>query len=957
MKRIKKLLAVLLSVLLLASLLPTGVMAAGENADWATSAVTALEKVYGTGMFSNSTDNMKEKDLAGMLGESKTGWTVSDKISLDQSGDTLLTRSKACKVLAEVFSLDISSSSSAIKYLYDQNIINGTDANGTLNENGPVSHAEFAVLTYRVLNAVGGGMGSDITGLKPGTDEYYAWLYLVVRYCIPFDTSVDTLIKDATIETYVGSEKGSDDLTGRPVYRVKTESKTGQEIWNAWVNALKDPNIGGDANFSASDYNENDTLLQAATKLIRQFTKQKYNGRMVVFHDVTDNEWFYDGIMYLADRNYTIGYGDGQFGPDHVLPRFELAVLLARVDGFIESLKPGDNPIKKSIEHVVDMGYMSGDTHEGEEDWNPINDDNWKATATREEATVAILKMIEETENIDTTSDNLAILDRFTDKTDIAEASKPYLAYAVSMGLLSGTSETTLNPHGGVSRAQAGVLLYRTLIGVDQTKMKDYRDNVSYVLPTEEGQATQQSVENTQNTFAVTTNAATFAEPKTGTATLTLREDWRLTSDLDLNVPEGTTLTIQGNGNYIYEMGGKLLNSGLGKVVFENTILYPAEDSKEATKTTSDQLMMDRQPHKVTVGTCTNGAANISQTQAKKGDTVTVTVTPDNGYELDSITVTTTEVSGITVTVSGTTFTMPASDVTVTATFKEKTTAGGDQGGSSGGGVSSYPVKVEPQDEGSVEISSKNAQAGAKVTLTSDPKPGYRLRTISVLDGKGASVDLTKINDGTYEFVMPSGSVTVKAEFEMIPPPFEDTSDQAWYYEAVHYVYYHKIMTGTGSGEFSPNATLSRAMVAQILYNLEGQPTMTGEGTFVDAAEHWAADAIAWAKQTGVVAGYEGNIFRPEKAVTREELAQMLYNYAQYKGYNLTATGDLTVFPDGDMVQDWAETAMSWANGNKLINGSEQAGGNLILSPNGNTTRAEAASILMNFDLNLVEEE
>lgn len=132
---------------------------------------------------------------------------------------------------------------------------------------------------------------------------------------------------------------------------------------------------------------------------------------------------------------------------------------------------------------------------------------------------------------------------------------------------------------------------------------------------------------------------------------------------------------------------------------------------------------------------------------------------------------------------------------------------------------------------------------------------------------------------------------------------------------------------------------------------------MTGEGTFVDAAEHWAADAIAWAKQTGVVAGYEGNIFRPEKAVTREELAQMLYNYAQYKGYNLTATGDLTVFPDGDMVQDWAETAMSWANGNKLINGSEQAGGNLILSPNGNTTRAEAASILMNFDLNLVEEE
>lgn len=101
-----------------------------------------------------------------------------------------------------------------------------------------------------------------------------------------------------------------------------------------------------------------------------------------------------------------------------------------------------------------------------------------------------------------------------------------------------------------------------------------------------------------------------------------------------------------------------------------------------------------------------------------------------------------------------------------------------------------------------------------------------------------------------------------------------------------------------------------------------------------------------------MVSGYEDGTFRPEKAVTREELAQMLYNYAQHKGYDLTASGDLTAFPDGDKVQNWAETAMAWANGNGLINGYDDG----TLEPGGNATRAQAASILMNFDLNLVEE-
>ena len=179
--------------------------------------------------------------------------------------------------------------------------------------------------------------------------------------------------------------------------------------------------------------------------------------------------------------------------------------------------------------------------------------------------------------------------------------------------------------------------------------------------------------------------------------------------------------------------------------------------------------------------------------------------------------------------------------------------------------------------------------------------------------------------------------------------PFTDTIKGAWYQGAVEYVYRNSIMTGTSATSFEPNAPLSRAMVAQILYNLEGQPTVEGESTFADASGHWAVNAIAWAQQTGVVNGYEDNTFRPNRAASREELAQMLYNYAKVKGYDLTASGDLTAFPDGSKVSSWAEAAMAWANGNELINGHDDG----TLQPGGDSTRAQAASILMSFDLNL----
>ena len=183
--------------------------------------------------------------------------------------------------------------------------------------------------------------------------------------------------------------------------------------------------------------------------------------------------------------------------------------------------------------------------------------------------------------------------------------------------------------------------------------------------------------------------------------------------------------------------------------------------------------------------------------------------------------------------------------------------------------------------------------------------------------------------------------------------PFTDVNNGDWFLAAVQYVYENDRMAGTSSTTFQPEVHLTRAMAAQVLYNLEGQPAVTGDTTFTDAAAagDWAVKAITWAEQTGVVAGIGDGLFDPTANVTREEFAQMMYNYASYKEYDLTLEGDPSQFEDASAISGWAETAMSWANGSGLINGHDDG----TIDPQGTTTRAQAASILMNFDQNVAE--
>ena len=282
-----------------------------------------------------------------------------------------------------------------------------------------------------------------------------------------------------------------------------------------------------------------------------------------------------------------------------------------------------------------------------------------------------------------------------------------------------------------------------------------------------------------------------------------------------------------------------------------------------------------------------------------------------------------------------------------------------DRPSSSSGGSSSnrYTVSVSSDtDHGSIRVNPTRAERGDTVTITVTPDDGYELDRLIVTDSDGDELDLERLSSTRYTFEMPRGRVTVEAVFALIeeeedqPPvsalPFGDVAQDAWYYDAVQYVYENGLMDGTGGGAFSPAATTTRGMVVTILYRLAGQPAVTGASGFTDVvAGQWYSDAVLWASANGIVSGYGNGSFGPGDTVTREQLAVILYRFAQTQGEDVTQTGALSTFTDGGDTAQWAQSAMSWAVGSGLISGK----GNGVLDPQGTATRAEVAAILARF--------
>lgn len=308
------------------------------------------------------------------------------------------------------------------------------------------------------------------------------------------------------------------------------------------------------------------------------------------------------------------------------------------------------------------------------------------------------------------------------------------------------------------------------------------------------------------------------------------------------------------------------------------------------------------------------------------------------------------------------TFSLPVGtttlDIVVTSgdkthTYRVEITRPSTGGGTGGGGSTRYPITVPEEDHGTVSVSPSRASSGQTVTITVTPDEGYKVGSVTVKRPNGSTVPVTGQGNGKYIFTMPSGGVTVDVTFIPEDWPFVDVTEDKWYYDAVAYVYQQGIMVGMSETTFEPNTTVNRTQVVQMLYNLEGQPQVSGDSGFSDIRDgQWYAKAVAWASANDVVAGYEDGTFRPTRAVTREEFAQILYNYAKFKGYDLSASADLGKFPDSGQVSSWAGTALGWANGNGLINGHDDG----RLDPKGSTIRAQAASILMNFDKGFAQE-
>ena len=293
-------------------------------------------------------------------------------------------------------------------------------------------------------------------------------------------------------------------------------------------------------------------------------------------------------------------------------------------------------------------------------------------------------------------------------------------------------------------------------------------------------------------------------------------------------------------------------------------------------------------------------------------------------------------------------------DVTLVAQW---TYTGGGSGG--GGGSSSYSISVDKNiDNGSVTVSPKSASSGRTVTITVKADEGYELDELTVTDKNGDEIKLTDKGDGKYTFKMPRSKVTIEASFVEIDHQdtcpaagFRDVDEDAWYHEAVDYALDNGLMSGVSDREFAPGSTLTRAMVAQMLYSLEGKPA-AGRADFADVAEGaWYADAISWAAGEGIVSGY-GDTFGPNDPITREQLAAILYRYAQNEGYKTSQSGKGTEgYLDASSISSYAVKAMDWAVNAGLLSGK----GNNTLAPTAGATRAEVAQIFMNFCENIAK--
>lgn len=423
---------------------------------------------------------------------------------------------------------------------------------------------------------------------------------------------------------------------------------------------------------------------------------------------------------------------------------------------------------------------------------------------------------------------------------------------------------------------------------------------------------------------------------------------------------EGDIVTMTVNTVSGYKIKSVAYNNSLGYI----TGGYYSYDSTQFSYTFT---MEDRDTY-FTINTEATGNYTISVSNANSyygsvsikngiekanyGDTVTFTVRPAYQYLLKSVSVYTNDSYRQSIQVTRDkydwntfSFTMPNASVVIAPTYTSDY----------------YTISVDGGSHGSVSIEAEpagtNSYYGIRneyVYIDATPNTGYKVKSVTVVDKYNDSIKVYESSTANrYYFTMPDSNVTVNVEFtpRVMSNPFTDVRSTDWFYDAVNYVYSEGIMDGTSVYMFSPNNATSRGMLVTILWRLAGQPVVTGTSFSDVSSSSYYYYAVLWASKYGIVDGLGNNMFGPDQAITREQFAVILYRYAQHCGYSTSANSTLVGYADSNKISSYALTAMRWACGAGLFEGDERAN----LNPQGQTTRAAAAKLLMTFQENVAK--
>lgn len=330
----------------------------------------------------------------------------------------------------------------------------------------------------------------------------------------------------------------------------------------------------------------------------------------------------------------------------------------------------------------------------------------------------------------------------------------------------------------------------------------------------------------------------------------------------------------------------------------------------------------------------------VPYTSASKGDLVQVIVEPYNGYAMNSLSISERNYWGSSVDYWQSWkhdnvyyFNMPESDVNLYVDFTEA--------------VSEHIVYVDRAANGSLKADTTWAADGQIVYVTATPDTGYVLSSLFVKTAKGDQLKVYEAKKtGTYYFYMPDQYVTVSAYFAPAASalPFNDVAYTSWYYDAVKFVYDKGIMDGVSYYRFAPDATITRGMVVTMLWRMAGEPYEAAAGFTDVAAGRYYTTAVAWAAKNGIVEGMTATTFAPDQAITREQLASILYRYAKWLGFSGYGS-DISGYTDAGKVSSYAYDAMSWAVRSGVVTGTSAR----VLDPQGTASRAAAAQMFMNF--------